>query len=503
MNHQNRDARILRRIALILSCSALLSSAVSLSACQKPDPPAETLPVGTAEPETLPDLTDDREPTDLTEYADRLNTLFAETPVSPESDFTFESAEDGMIVTGYTGGDMVVVIPDTLGGSPVVGVAEGAFADQTSLKALSIPNTVRTVGKGALKGCKELTSLRTPVFTCPDAPWFGALFGAQTYEINGSQVPAKLSTLVITEGVGNDETDGVTVPDYCFYACRGLEVVSLPATTAALGNFAFYGCEGLVCINTEYTALVTVGQKAFTNCRALLNLSLPDTVLAMGFAMLEGCSKLETLTIPFVGGYSADLQYALTEEEKQAIKKGEMTDPDDTRYLGYLFGASVYSFTEGYLPDTLITVTLLDGCKTIPANAFFECASVRCFVLPEGVTTIERRAFYGCEAMGAVEIPDSVITVGDDAFSGCIRMTAFDGGESLSELGIQAFLDCVSLKTVTLPATVTHLPNSCFAGCVSLETLTAEGVKTQGKQVFRNCPKLSGWDRNGETTTKP
>lgn len=499
MNHSNT----LRGMALALSCSALLFSAASLSACQNPDPPAETLPVGTVEPETLPDLTDDREPTDITEYTDRVSALFAETPATPEGDFTYKTAEDGVTVTGYTGSEVVVVIPDTLGGSPVVAIAEGAFADQTSLKALSIPNTVRTVGKGALKGCKALTSLRTPVFTCPDAPWFGAIFGAQTYETNGAHVPAELSTLVITHGTKNEQEDGVTIPDYCFYACRGLEVVSLPETTAALGDFAFYGCEGLACINTENTVLVTVGQKAFTNCRSLLNLSLPDTVLAMGFAMLEGCGKLETLTLPFVGGYSADLQYALTEEEKQAIKKGEMTDPDDTRYLGYLFGASVYSFTEGYLPSSLITVTLLEGCKTIPANAFFECSSVRCFGLPEGVTTIERRAFYGCEAMSAVELPDGVKTIGDDAFSGCIRMTAFDGGESLTDLGIQAFLDCVSLKTVTLPATVTHLPNSCFSGCVSLGTLTADGVKTLGKQVFRNCPKIQGWDQKGETTTKP
>lgn len=495
MNHSNT----LRGMALALSCAAMLLSVASLSACKSDEQPGEvTLPVGTTAPETLPDLTDNRKPTDITEYTDRVSALFAETPVSPEGDFTYETAEGGVTVTGYTGGDIVVVIPNTLGGEPVVAIAEGAFADKATLKALSIPDTVKTVGQGALKGCGELTSLRTPVFTSPDSPWFGAIFGAKTYETNGAHVPSELSTLVITAGDAEGQNADRVIPDYAFYACRSLEVVSLPAETATVEDFAFYGCEALAYINTHETALVSVGKNAFTNCRALLTLALPDTVLEMGFAMLEGCGKLETLTIPFVGGYSADLQYALTEEEKQAIKKGEMTDPDDTRYLGYLFGASDYSFTAGYMPASLMTVTLLDGCATIPANAFFECASVRQFILPDGVTAIERRAFYGCEAMTAVELPDGVKTVGDDAFSGCIRMTAFDGGESLTELGIQAFFDCVSLGTVTLPKTVTHLPNSCFAGCVSLETLTAEGVKTTGKQVFRHCDKLKGW---GEATT--
>lgn len=478
----------LRSGSVIAAVLALLLSA-SMTAClgtptpSKPDggntDEAVTLP-----PVTMPDLTDDRKPTDMTPYAEKLESLFAETPIAPASDFTYEIGENGVTVTGYTGGELAVVIPDAIEDKPVIAIAEKAFADKGNLKAVSVPDSVVSVGFGAFENCKSMTSLKTPVFTCPNAPYFGALFGASSYASGGGAIPAGLAMLVLT--------GGETVPDYAFYACRGLTVVSLPDTVTEIGDFAFYSCSSLACITTADIPLTGVGERAFANCAALLRLELPATVTYMGSGMVEGCEKLEALTIPFVGGCTPD--YPLTEEQKEAIEDGEAVHPArSSAYLGYLFGAASYTFTAGYLPASLITVTLAEGCTEIPANAFFECAAVREILLPEGVTSVGRRAFYGCESLASMTLPDSVQTVGDDAFHGCIRMTAFDGGKGLSELGVQCFMDCLSLTAVTLPDTLTHLPNSCFAGCRSLATLTANGVKTQGAQVFRHCEKLTGW----------
>ena len=369
---------------------------------------------------SLPDLTDNRTYTDITPYAERLDNLFAETPVTPASDFTYESTEGGVTVTGYTGGEIVVVIPDTLDGSPVVAIADKAFAGNGSLKAVSIPDTVTAIGKGAFEGCKAMTSLRTPVYTCEGAPFFGALFGAASHEAGGGFVPAGLSTLVITKGD--------TIPDYAFYACRSLETVSLPDTVTEIGDFAFYGCSSLSYITTDSLPLTRVGTRAFANCSMLLGLSLPDTVTYMGLGMLEGCGTLESLTIPFVGGCTPD--YPLTEEEQEAIEDGESIHPSkSSAYLGYLFGATDYTFTVGYLPASLISVTVLEGCTEIPANAFFECASIREVVIPEGVTSIGHRAFYGCTSLSKVTLPDTVTSLGDDAYHGCIRLTSFHGGK--------------------------------------------------------------------------
>ncbi len=475
---------VCRRIGSVLAAMSLL---LTLASCrlQTPadsdDTPAETVPL--YEAITLPDLTDDRTPTSIDNYTSRIEAAFAATETTPAEQFTYTVAEDGVTVTSYIGGEVVVVIPDTIEGKPVVTIAEGAFAGKGTLQALSIPDSVHTIGIGALEDCGSLTTLRTPVYTCHTAPYFGALFGATTYEINAAYVPSTLSTLILTAGE--------SIPDCAFYGCSGLEVVALPATMTEIGEFAFYGNRSLVCIPLEDTALTSIGERAFTGCDSLLRLDIPATVMQLGAAMLEGCGQLETLTLPFVGGCRlSDVPH----EDDSEAEDGTDTDPADTTYLGYLFGASDYTFTAGYIPASLIRVTLLEGCGDIPANAFFECASVREVILPEGVSAIERRAFYGCERLSAITLPDSVTSVGDDAFHGCIRLVSVTVGAGLCELGVQVFMNCVSLTDMTLPASVTALPNSCFAGCSSLTTLTAPGVTTVGRQAFRHCDKLEGWD---------
>ena len=485
--HSKAALRFGSAVAAMLALSLLLSLTSCFTTPDVETPTeTETQEAVTLPPITVPDLTDDRTPTDTASYAERLESLFATTQPAPASDFTYETTEDGVTVTGYTGGELIVVIPDTLEDKPVTAIAASAFKGMGNLKAISVPDSVTAIGKSAFEGCGSLTSLKTPVYTCEEAPFFGALFGAASHETNGGYVPTSLSTLVLTSAE--------SIPPYAFYACRGLEAVSIPEATAEIGAFAFYGCETLTYITTAEAALTTVGERAFAGCDLLLNLNLPATVTYMGAGMLEGCGKLESLTIPFVGGCTYD--YPLTEEEKDAIEAGDATHPaESTAYLGYLFGASHYTFTAGYLPASLITVTLAEGCTSIPANAFFECASVREVNLPEGVTEIGRRAFYGCERLTAMTLPDSVTAVGTDAFHGCIRMQTFTGGAGLSEIGMQAFMNCVSLTAVTLPDTVTHLPNSCFSGCLSLRKLTADGVKTQGNRVFHNCDQLQGWSK--------
>ena len=483
--HPKAALRFGSAVAAMLSLSLLLSMTACFGTPVEDTTEEETQEAVTLPTITIPDPTDDRAPTDTAEYAERVESLFATIPPVPASDLTYEVTEDGVTVTGYAGGELILVIPDTIEDKPVTAIAENAFKGMGNLKAISVPHSVTTIGKSAFEGCVSLTSMKTPVYTCEDAPYFGALFGATSHEAGGGYVPVSLSTLVLT--------GGDTIPDYAFYACRGLEAVSIPETVTEIGAFAFYACQSLTYIAIDHTPLTAVGERAFAGCAALLNLHLPATITYMGSGMLEGCGKLESVTIPFVGGCTYD--YPLTEEEKDAIEGGDAVHPaESTGYLGYLFGASHYTFTAGYLPASLITVTVLEGCESIPANAFFECASIREVNLPEGVMEIGRRAFYGCDYLTAMTLPDSVTKIGDDAFHGCIRMQTFAGGAGLSDLGMQAFMNCVSLETVTLPDSVTKLPNSCFAGCLSLTTLTAEGVKTQGDRVFHKCDKLRGWE---------
>ena len=332
-----------------------------------------------------------------------------------------------------------------------------------NLKALYIPDSVKAIGFGALKDCNSLSTLRTPIIEVSAYPYFGALFGASSYEINASEVPDALTTLIIGGGVES-------IPAYGFYDCNSIACISLPESVKTIEKFAFWGCYSLEYINLSETSLVGVGDRAFTNCAALLRFDLPASVTFIGEAVVEGCGAMCAMTLPFVGSSATE-----------------------HTYLGYLFGALSYTFTEGYIPASLQEVTLLEGCTSIPDNAFFEVSCLSRVIIPDTVTSVGLRAFYGCESLTSVTLPDGVTKIGDDAFHGCIRLQEVSLGQGVTDLGVQVFMDCLTLKTVDLPQSLTAIPNSCFAGCISLETVTAPGVtsaESVGLQAYRHCDKL-------------
>ncbi len=472
----------MKKYLSILLCVTLLAGATALASCS-----GESGGPGVTEEVTLPDMTDSRVPSEqiISQYEERLASAFSDVSPVPAEDLTYTVDEDGVTVTGYVGGEIIIVLPDTVEDKPVVAIAEKAFSE-SPVEALYIPDSVVAIGLGALEKCNSLRTLRTPVVTAGDVhPYFGALFGASSYEVNGSAVPRKLTTLVVAGDV-------TVIPDYAFYDCTGLVCVSLPDSLTSMGKFAFWGCSALSWLDLSETSLVSVGDRALTNCISLLRFDLPATVERIGEGVVEGCNALEGLTLPFVGG-SADGVPEMSEEEMETDKDGKLIY-DRCDYLGYIFGAKSYTFTEGFIPASLLEITLHEGCETIPDNAFYGVSCVRTFNLPNSVTAIGHRAFYGCERMGTLRLPESLATVGDDAFHGCYRLESVSGGKLLTDMGVQVFMDCYSLGTVTLPDSLTTIPNACFAGCISLETVTAGGVKSAdnvGKQAYRGCVKLT------------
>ncbi len=475
---------MMKKYLSILLCATLLAGATALASCG-----VESGGPGVVEEITLPDMTDSRAPSAeiITQYEEKLSTAFSGVDPVPADDLTYTVDERGVTVTGYTGGEVIVVLPDTVEDAPVVAISEKAFSG-SPMEALYVPDSVLAVGLGAFEKCNSLRTLRTPVVTAGEVhPYFGALFGASTYEVNSSAVSRKLTTLI----VGGNVTQ---IPDYAFYDCTSLVCVSLPDSVTAMGKFAFWGCSSLEWLDLSSTALVTVGNRALTNCAALLRLDLPATVERIGEGVIEGCGALEGLTLPFVGG-SADGVPEMTEEEVETDQNGEVIY-DRCDYLGYIFGAKSYTFTEGFIPASLMEVNLLDGCTSVPDNAFYGVSCVRDFNLPDSVTSIGRRAFYGCEQMRELILPRFLTAVGDDAFHGCYRLEAVNGerATTLDRMGVQTFMDCYSLRTVTLPDSLTAIPNACFSGCVSLETVTADSVtdaNSVGVQAYRHCDKLT------------
>lgn len=80
-----------------------------------------------------------------------------------DGDFRYTVSADGTAtITGYTGKDTQVILPDRIGDTPVTSVGAGAFAGCTFLTDITVPEGITSIGAEAMKDCGGLTKVTLP-----------------------------------------------------------------------------------------------------------------------------------------------------------------------------------------------------------------------------------------------------------------------------------------------------------------------------------------------------
>ena len=391
---------------------------------------------------------------------------FTSSPPSPAEDFTFENTDGGICITGYKGKNVTLVIPSEIGGQTVVKISDGAFKNITTLRAVCVPESVKSIGFGAFDGCEGLVTLKLPYSAAiyeiqgdnssKTNGFFGYIFGAKSYKLNAANIPFKLETVVFTG-------DSCSVPDYAFYDCNDAKAITLPTVTE-IGDFGFALCSSLEYVDIGNSVL-NIGQFAFNECSSLVELTIPSATKAIGLGAIQGCGSLTSLTLPFVGG-----------------------SENENTYLGYILGAESYTLAGGFFPLSLQKLTILEGCDSIGDNAFNGFLTLKKIHLPEGITSIGIRAFRNCRDLKEIHLPDSLLSIGDSAFIGCDALESIYFGKSLKNMGIQAFMRCSALTEISLPDSLTEVSASAFDSCASLKSVSiGAGVTKIGKNAFRGC----------------
>ena len=83
-------------------------------------------------------------------------------PVSPESDFEVYEPDSGVvIIDSYIGNEEIVVIPETINGKTVTEIADGAFVNADTVRAVKLADTIEVVGENAFHAVDELEIIVT------------------------------------------------------------------------------------------------------------------------------------------------------------------------------------------------------------------------------------------------------------------------------------------------------------------------------------------------------
>ena len=373
---------------------------------------------------TIPGTVTNLSPSVLSGYTGTLS--FTDGPANYE-------IKDGVL---YGWGKLIQVRDKTV---TSVAVPEGvteigslAFSNMSSLKAVSLPSTLTTLGYGVFSSSGiESIVIPASVTTMEEVPDSNAYNGLFAF-------CKSLKTVEI-------QANWDIIPDYAFNNCTALESVSFPASVNTIGVQAFEECSALTSVDlsnisvleesafyksgisdvTSLDNLNDIGKSVFRDCKSLKKISLPEGITALKENTFNNCTELELLILPST----------ITSIEKNAI-----------RNLGSSDACSIVMQSE-----TLLTVTTPFGTSSSSTK-------------PSNLTI-----YYPAEAEAAYKATALVGESEEDGYA--LKLT--DASMVLTTAKA-ADSNTLTLKTVTVPEGMTLEATSSNTG---VATVTGEGSK--------------------------
>ena len=365
--------------------------------------------------------------------------------------------DDGTLaVTGYTGNPVDLEIPEEINGLKVTAIDHVAFKECTTLKSVTIPDSVTSIGGSAFSDCTELTSvtISESVNSISEYAFYNCI------SLKTITIPANVSYIgykalgyygAYSEELAIDESkkvDGFKI-NYVrntqghLYATQNgftdetcLIFNELYDGTLEIGKYAGNDKTYVIPSENDGKKITQIGSYAFMNCTGLTSVTISDGVTYVGDCAFYNCTSLTSVTIPAsvtrIDDYAFGYYYYGDDEKK--------VDGFKINYFKNTIG-HLYAIKNGFSDETcLITYELDDDTLGIMEYG----GSDKSYVIP-------------------AEIGGKKITqIANDAFNDCTELTSVTIPDSVTYINFEAFYNCTSLKSVTIPASVTYIGDYAF-----------------------------------------
>ena len=373
-----------------------------------------------------------------------------------------------------------ITIPDS-----IISIGNNAF-EGTAISTITIPENVSSLGRRVFKDC---TNLKEVIYAARDCSVSTGRDYSSFVDLSAG------SRLIITNTVRKIPDNFLTYntgPNYYGSLYSGSVVISDDNQIEEIGAGAFAGCSinSVIYLSENLTS---VGLSAFSSC-GITDVYYAGDIndwVSISFAADRlygnGANPAGNLYINNELVTEAKIDKATT------IRTGSLSIPNLTKIT---IGGQVTNIEDsafiGCYALTNIVFEENSQLTSIGVSAFQYCSSLTSITIPEGVTSIGSWAFYDCSSLTSVTIPDSVTSIGINAFYNCDSLTSITIPESVTSIGNNAFNSCSSLTSITIPESVTSIGVSAFEGCSSLTSITIpNSVTSIGSYAFSNCSSLT------------
>ena len=157
--------------------------------------------------------------------------------------------DDGIVIVGATDGKTSVTIPDEIDGTAVYRIDSNAFEGQKKLSSIDL-GSVTTIGECVFRDCTSLKTVTIPNTVRETGKyWAGCLEGSSVEKV------------IFEEGL-------TEVPDNIALNCTSLKTAVLPDSCNSIGDHAFEGCTSLEVVRSTRRSLA-FKPDSFTDCKKL------------------------------------------------------------------------------------------------------------------------------------------------------------------------------------------------------------------------------------------
>lgn len=402
------------------------------------------------------------------------------------------------IISRYTGGESVVVVPESLDGYPVTQIGSYAFSafvvPETLITSINLPETIESITEHAFECNENLTQIN---------------------------IPSKVTTIPFDCFRGCDSLEYIEIPDSvnkieggAFRYCEGLKSISLPESITEISEGTFSICSSLESI--DMPCVRKIGDEAFSHCYKLATIELPDCLIEIGNSAFRYCFSLERLDLSKVTHFG---EYVMHDCRK--LKEVILNDNLERLENGMFFSCD--KLEKVVLPSSLVhigehcfhgsgikSITLIEGLKTIDRWAFQSCTKLSEVVFPESLEYIWNYAFDECDALESITLPVNLKILGFQSFARCDKLTTIyfnalncrvsdsygDKGYIPLKWALASPFYKTTITNIVFGETITSISsdsgtNGTFEGYDTLESITISNtVEEIGTAAFKNCTNL-------------
>ena len=334
-------------------------------------------------------------------YRTNIQTGAVTSKLSNEGDFTVYNDNNEKTLVSYNGTESSLIIPND-----ITHIYRSAFYKNDIITSVEIGEQIKSIGNNAFYGCINLQDFYFDSSNCTDLD--GAIFSGAGSNSNGLSIiignnvltiPAHLFSGARINNIQFEQNSScVTIGDYSFSNCFGLDNLRLPAGITQIGEKAFYSSdikEIFLPISVEF-----ICASAFSDCPAIIYCESNNKIEGWDDC---GSSKSYFGTTGLHGATNDGFEWIQNLDETLRIVK--YTGSASTLIVPSNIGNFVVADIDPLVfsnKSTLKNVTInINGC--IGSRAFENCKNLLSVTIGENVNCMQGSVFAGCGSLTEVK----------------------------------------------------------------------------------------------------